>query len=99
MKLLGYCCLVLALVAVTTGQRGGFFQALANLFSGGGNNNNNNRGTSGSSGSRYPLWLDTSDGRFAKFNGPVRGIPRDHGGGRFGKKKNWLNEKLNLNHL
>lgn len=89
MRLLGYCCLVLALVAVTTGQRGGFFQALANLFGGGGNNNNN-RGTSGpsgSSGSRYPLWLDTSDGRYAKFNGPVKGIPKDHGGGRFGKWK------------
>lgn len=76
------------------GQRGGFFEALANLFSGGNNNNNrgrnnnnnnNVRGGGSGSGSRYPLWLDTSDGRFSRFNGPVRGIPRDHGGGRFGK--------------
>jgi len=35
-------------------------------------------------GRRYPEWLDTSDGKYAPFNGPVKGIPRDHGGGRFG---------------
>ena len=30
--------------------------------------------------------LDTSDGRFERFNGPVRGLPEGHGGGRFGKQ-------------
>ena len=27
---------------------------------------------------------DTSDGRFATFDGPVRGLPAGHGGGQFG---------------
>ena len=56
------------------------FRAVANLLNGnvgGGNGGGGNR--------RYPEWLDTSDGKYAKFDGPVRGIPRDHGGGRFGK--------------
>lgn len=83
-------CVLLALVATVASQ--GFFQALANLF--GNNNNNNNRGGrgGGGGGSRYPQYLDTSDGRYAKFNGPVRGIPRDHGGGRFGM--NCVNKSL-----
>jgi len=38
----------------------------------------------GGGGGRYPEWLDTSDGKYAPFNGPVKGIPRDHGGGKFG---------------
>lgn len=79
--------MVAAAIAVASAQRGGFFQALSNIFNGR-NNNNNNRGNNfqrgNGGGSRYPLYLDTSDGRFARFEGPVRGIPRDHGGGRFG---------------
>jgi hypothetical protein len=31
--------------------------------------------------------MDTSDGRFATFDGPVRGLPAGHGGGRFGKRR------------
>lgn len=33
---------------------------------------------------QFSLGLDTSDGRFAKFNGPVKGLPHGHGGGRYG---------------
>ena len=36
-------------------------------------------------GERYPFGVDTSDGRYVKFDGPVRGIPAGHGGGRWGK--------------
>ncbi|ODM97285.1 hypothetical protein Ocin01_09393 [Orchesella cincta] len=32
----------------------------------------------------FDFGLDTSDGRFAKFNGPVKGLPHGHGGGRYG---------------
>ncbi|CAL8091225.1 unnamed protein product [Orchesella dallaii] len=82
------CLLVLVVafsaVEYTEAQRGGFFQNLGNFFRGGNNNNrNNNNFRQNRGGSRYPQYLDTSDGRYAKFEGPVRGIPRDHGGGRF----------------
>lgn len=35
-------------------------------------------------GQRYAFGLDTSDGRYAPFNGPVKGLPAGHGGGRYG---------------
>lgn len=58
------------------------------------NNNNNNRG-GGDPNYRhvepiYAFGLDTSSGQYAKFNGPVKGIPAGHGGGRFGKKAVYL---------
>ncbi|ODM95075.1 hypothetical protein Ocin01_11603 [Orchesella cincta] len=89
LSLLVFLVVAFSSVELAEAQRGGgFFQNLSNLFRGGNNNNNRNnnnfRQNRGGGGSRYPLYLDTSDGRFAKFEGPVRGIPRDHGGGRFG---------------
>ncbi|CAG7719986.1 unnamed protein product [Allacma fusca] len=35
-------------------------------------------------GQRYAFGLDTSDGKYAPFNGPVKGLPPGHGGGRYG---------------
>lgn len=50
------------------------------------NNNNNNRGPNYRHVEPiYSYGLDTSNGQYAKFNGPVKGIPAGHGGGRFGK--------------
>jgi len=42
-------------------------------------------------GQRYAFGEDTSEGQYSKFNGPVRGLPAGHGGGKWGK----LNKNFN----
>ncbi|CAL8095783.1 unnamed protein product [Orchesella dallaii] len=86
-----------ALVAVTLAQRGNFRQFNNNnnnnnnfrQFNNNNNNNNNNfrpvqQVQQQPRQQQFDIGLDTSDGRFAKFNGPVRGLPHGHGGGRYG---------------
>lgn len=98
---LGVCVCFAAIVAVALAQRGNFRQFNNNFNNNNNfrpNNNfqqnnfqqNNNRQfqqrpQQPARQQQFDFGLDTSDGRFAKFNGPVKGLPHGHGGGRYGK--------------
>lgn len=89
----GLCICLAAIFAVALAQRGNFRQFNNNF-----NNNNNFRPNNNFQqnnrqfqqqnnrpAQNFDFGLDTSDGRFAKFNGPVKGLPHGHGGGRYGE--------------
>jgi len=77
--------LSLVLVGVALAQRNNFNNNGGNFR---GNNNNNNFNNNPNYRHVEPVYsygLDTSNGQYAKFNGPVKGLPAGHGGGRYGQ--------------